>query len=141
MGTHNKITPRRRPCSTCPYRRDVPSGIWDAHEYDKLPSYDGSTTEQVMAGAFALFFCHTADGSLCAGWVGCHDMAENLAIRMVAENIDYDAVLQYQSPVPLFGSGAEAAEHGKREISNPSPAACAKIQRLLKQRGSNGNPQ
>jgi hypothetical protein len=35
--------PRKTPCSTCPYRRDAPSGLWAASEYDLLPGLDGTT--------------------------------------------------------------------------------------------------
>lgn len=129
------ITPRQRPCASCPYRRDVPSGIWEAHEYDKLPRYDGSTADQVAAEAFAAFFCHTQDGHLCAGWVGCHDMRENLAIRMRGD-LDYETIVGYESPVPLFASGAEAAAHGKRDIANPRAAARRKIGHLMRRRSS-----
>lgn len=126
------LSPRRCPCASCPYRRDVPSGIWAACEYDKLTDYDGSTIDQVKAGAFSIFLCHQQDGHLCAGWVGCHDMAENLAIRM-NPRVDYDAVLSYQSPVPLFDSGAEAAAHGKRDINDPDIRAQQKIIQLARQ--------
>lgn len=129
------ITPRKRPCASCPYRRDVPSGIWAAKEYTKLSAYDGSTADQAAAGAFRVFFCHTQDGHLCAGWVGCHDMAENLAIRMRGD-LDHHAILDYQSPVPLFASGAEAAAHGRREVPNPGPGAQRKIRQLLRSRQS-----
>ena len=125
--------PRRRPCTSCPYRPDVPSGLWLAHEYNRLPTYDG-TTEQFEAGAFGLFFCHQQDGHLCAGWVGCHDMTQNLAVRIHADRVDLDTVLGYQSPVPLFESGAQAAEHGKRDIADPGPAARRKVAQLLRQR-------
>lgn len=125
--------PRKRPCSTCPYRRDVPSGIWAEDEYDKLPTYDNDVPEQAAAGAFGLFFCHQHDGNLCAGWAGCHDMSNNLAVRMHAAEVD-PATFEYVSPVPLFGSGAEAAEHGKREISSPGEMAKRKIRGLLRAR-------
>jgi len=127
------ITPRKRPCASCPYRRDVPSGVWEAHEYDKLCGYDGDTAAQAMAGAFEAFFCHAKDGHLCAGWVGCHDMHENLAIRLRGD-LDYDTILNYRSPVPLFTSGAEAAAHGKRDIASPGPAARRKIGQLVRAR-------
>ena len=112
---------RGRPCPSCPYRRDVPSGIWDASEYDKLPAYDGDVPDQLAAGALGVFMCHQMSGQICAGWAGCHDMANNLAVRM-ARDID-PAIFDYVSPVPLFASGAEAAEHGKRQITRPGPAA------------------
>jgi hypothetical protein len=111
----------------------VPSGIWAAHEYDKLPGFDGSTADQARAGAFGVFFCHTQDGCLCAGWVGCHDMRHNLAVRL-RDDLDLDAILSYECPVPLFASGAQAAGHGKRDIAAPGVAARRKIRQLLTQR-------
>ena len=124
---------RPRPCSSCPYRRDVPSGVWSASEYDKLPGYDGDIPEQVEAGALGLFHCHQAPETLCAGWVGCHDMANNLAMRLHGRRQGVDpAVYDYVSPVPLFASGAEAAAHGKRDLDDPSPEARAKVARLLR---------
>lgn len=124
-------TVRPRPCPSCPYRRDVPSGIWDASEYDKLPMFDGSTEDQLNAGAFALFHCHSTPAKLCAGWVGCHDMDENLAVRMNARNLD-PAVYEYSSPVPLFDSGAEAAAHGMRDLATPGPEAVRKAGDVLR---------
>jgi hypothetical protein len=124
--------PRNRPCSTCPYRKDVPGGIWAADEYEKLPSYDGDVPEQATAGALGLFYCHQQDGHLCAGWVGCHDMANNLAVRFSHRTLDMPAVLGYVSPVPLFGSGAEAAVHGLAGIEDPDPEGCRKIAGLIR---------
>lgn len=116
------------PCRSCPYRRDVPSGIWAAEEYQKLPLYDGETMDQLPA----LFYCHQQDGKLCAGWVGCHDTDHLLALRFqrVAPEV-YD----YVSPVPLFDSGAEAAAHGMAEIERPRLAARRSIARLSKAKG------
>jgi hypothetical protein len=122
-------TVRKRPCSSCPYRRDVPSGIWQEHEYAKLPRYDGDVPDQVMARATGLFYCHQQDRHLCAGWVGCHDMDNNLAVRLSHSDID-PAVYEYVSPVPLFASGAEAAEHGRCDLDAPSPEATRKMAQL-----------
>ena len=123
------LTVRRRPCPSCPYRRDIPSGIWAAEEYDKLPQYDGDVPDQLAAEALGLFHCHQRTGELCAGWVGCHDMDNNLAVRISREDID-PAVFGYVSPVPLFASGAEAAEHGKRDLEAPGAAARRKASQL-----------
>ncbi|WP_067904162.1 DUF6283 family protein [Nocardia vaccinii] len=65
--------PAPRPCSSCPYRRDAPSGVWDAEEYEKLRLYDLDMAFQPPR----LFQCHQADFDsgvrrLCAGWAGCH---------------------------------------------------------------------
>lgn len=124
------ITVRKRPCPSCPYRRDVPSGIWAAEEYAKLPGYDGDVPDQLIAGATGLFHCHSQQEHLCAGWVGCHDMANSLAMRLQWRDVD-PAVFEYSSPVPLFASGAEAAEHGMRDLPRPGPEARRKTRHLL----------
>lgn len=123
--------PSKAPCGTCPYRRDVPAGIWDASEYEKLPRYDGETVEQLLAGGTALFFCHQNDGHLCAGWVGCHDMGEAIALRLHPVHPD---TFDYVSPVPLFASGAEAAAHGLSGIDRPDASARAAIAKLERRR-------
>jgi Family of unknown function (DUF6283) len=125
---------RARPCGSCPYRRDAPSGLWSADEYAKLPKYDGDIPAQVRAGATGLFMCHLDDGSLCSGWVGCHDMGNNLAVRLRADELDIDAVCDYVSPVPLFGSGAEAAEHGLRDVADPGAVARRAAEGLMRLR-------
>jgi hypothetical protein len=129
------LTVRNRPCPSCPYRRDVPSGIWHEDEYAKLPAYDRPTGEQPPE----LFHCHRAPGQVCAGWAGCHDMANNLAVRiaLIRDRIG-PAVFGYVSPVPLFASGAEAAEHGKRDIEAPGQEAERKMRQLLRLRARGG---
>ena len=129
------IAVRKRPCPSCPYRRDVPSGIWDSAEYDELPRYDGDVPDQLAADAAHLFHCHSQPENLCAGWAGCHDMDNNLAMRLHHRRVD-PAVFDYTSPVPLFASGAEAAEHGKRDLAAPAPEATRKISQLLRLRES-----
>lgn len=128
--------PAPRPCASCPYRRDVPPGVWSEDEYAKLPPYDEETGHQPPAA----FYCHQQDGRLCAGWVGCHDMAESLGLRLavrvggVSPDVA-DAVLDYRSPVPLFASGAEAAAHGLSAIEEPPPEAVRVIGKLSRRRG------
>ncbi len=123
--------PSAAPCGTCPYRRDVPAGIWSAEEYEKLPRFDGGTLDQLMQGGTGLFFCHQNDGHLCAGWVGCHDVGHLFAVR-VSEV--HPSTFDYVSPVPLFGSGAEAAAHGMSGIDDPGPDALAAIAKLERRR-------
>lgn len=132
--------PRERPCSTCPYRLGVPSGIWAAEEYEALEKYDGDTGQQADAGAFAVLFCHLLGGQVCAGWAGCHDMEENLAIRLAHRLVDVAACCDYTTTVPLFGSGAEAAAHGKRDIARPSAAALDAREKLIQARRLRGDP-
>lgn len=115
--------PPKRPCGSCPYRRDVPSGIWSAYEYRKLPAYDNET----MGQPFGLFMCHQRDGCLCGGWLQTHDTDHLLALRF--RQVDPSA-FTYQSDIPTFASGAEAAAHGMRDIDNPSPEARRLIEKL-----------
>lgn len=130
------VSPAPRPCGSCPYRRDVPSGVWSREEYEKLPQFDGPTWQQDPG----IFMCHQQDGRLCAGWVAVHDMAESLGLRLVAANgnvsaDDLDAIIGYTTDVPLFASGAEAAEHGLRDIDGPDDGAGRMIAKLARRRG------
>ena len=74
------LAPAVRPCATCPYRLDAPSGLWHPSEYAKLSGYDQETPFQ----PFDVFLCHQVRDALCAGWCGVHDMGENLAVRIAA---------------------------------------------------------
>lgn len=134
MGNPAKVEgPAARPCGSCPYRRDVPSGVWHPDEYDKLPPYDGPTWEQPPG----VFLCHQQDGRMCAGWCGTHDMDEALAIRLLGATGNGEAVnaaLDYVSPIPLFDSGAEAAEHGLRDVEHPT-AGVAVVHERLRRKG------
>lgn len=132
--------PAPRPCASCPYRQDVPSGVWAASEYAKLPAYDQPTFAQPAR----LFLCHQHDrdddrARVCAGWAGCHDGDHLLALRVAVASGEItvetaDAIRDYASPVPLFTSGMEAAVHGMREIHRPSPDACTAIDKISRQR-------
>ncbi len=123
--------PAVNPCGSCPYRRDVPSGVWSAEEYEKLPLFDRDTGEQPPA----VFVCHQQDGRICAGWAGCHDMYQSLGLRfaILSEHLapgDVDVVLEYRTTVPLWDSGQEAHDHGMRELESPSSSARRVVERL-----------
>ncbi|WP_205661085.1 DUF6283 family protein [Amycolatopsis vastitatis] len=133
--------PAPRPCASCPYRRDVPSGIWYASEYAKLPRYDAETGAQPGG----LFHCHQndSDGSrrrICAGWAGCHDGDELLALRLAVfsgriSSATAQTTVNYRSPVPLFDSGAEAAIHGVRGFDAADSGALQAIEKIRRVRG------
>jgi hypothetical protein len=126
---------RPRPCPSCPYRRDCPSGIWDVSEYERLRGYDGEIGEQAAAGAFGLFACHSTPALLCAGWAGHRDPADLLAIRIALSGGRLDpAVLDYATDVDLFESGDEAAQHGCAELRDPPPAAREAVRKILRAR-------
>jgi hypothetical protein len=132
--------PAPRPCTSCPYRQDVPSGIWTADEYAKLTAYD----EPTYAQPARLFLCHQHDRDdgrvrICGGWAGCHDGDHLLALRVAVSSGEIaaetaDAIRDYASPVPLFPSGAKAAAHGMRETRSPGPDACAAIDKIIRNR-------
>lgn len=138
------LRPRPKgPCAFCPYRQDVPSGIWAESEYDKLPGYDGETWAQAEAGAAGVFQCHNEPGrTICAGWAHLANI-DTLALRLafrVDPEVDVQAVLDYTTDVPLFGSGAEAAEHGKRDLLHPSAAAMRAADKISDVRAMRGYP-
>jgi len=132
--------PRPRPCASCPYRCDVPSGVWAADEYDKLARYDGETFDQSPQP----FACHQGSNTveLCSGWVAhSGEPGELLAIRIGILNGSIDpATADYTTDVPLFTSGAEAAAHGKRDILNPSEKAANTIDKVTRVRALRGGP-
>ena len=123
--------PPKVPCGSCPYRRDVPSGIWEEHEYEKLLAYDGDTIDQVEKGAFGLFMCHQNDGCLCGGWLLAHDRRHLLALRF---NTVHPSAFSYAPNVEVFKSGAEAAAHGLRDYEAPSKEALRKMRGIEKSR-------
>jgi hypothetical protein len=129
------MLPASRPCGSCPYRQDVPSGIWHESEYDKLPAYDNDTSQQPAA----VFMCHQQTGHLCAGWVAVHEMRNTLAFRLACITgaigpREAEAVLEYSTDVLLFVSGGEAAAHGKRDIEHPSRQALSAMGRIDRKR-------
>lgn len=125
----DKLSALPAPCKSCPYRKDVPSGVWDASEYAKLPAYDGDIPEQAMNGAMMLFMCHQKNGCLCSGWLGCHGPSNLLAMRLHHEAVSPE-VFDYSTDIPLFASGAEASSHGMSDINSPGIAANRVIKRL-----------
>jgi hypothetical protein len=122
---------RERPCHSCPYRQDVPSGIWDESEYEKLLLYDKPTAEQPPQ----VFACHDGDGKndLCRGWWDCHSQNpeghELLSIRFAAAFGRIEE-LPPPSDVPCLASGQEAYEHGTADIDELGGEAERRIEIL-----------
>jgi hypothetical protein len=118
---------RTRPCNTCPYRCDVPSGVWAADEYERLRPYDNETWGQPLRA----FFCHTTPKEYCHWLVVVH----------INRGHEYDLLaLRLHPPdgpipgpvVELFASANEAADHGLTEIDWPSDEASLAIERLVR---------
>jgi hypothetical protein len=66
-------------------------------------------------------------------------MHGTFAARLHAGELD-ESVWGYESPVPLFASGNEAADHGEAEIENPSVRARSAIRKITKLRELRGRP-
>lgn len=132
--------PAPKPCASCPYRQDVPSGIWSAHEYEKLLNYDKEFPFQPAA----MFQCHQNErddpkARLCAGWVATHGPDNLLAVRLAPARermspAEFAATLDYTTTVAVFATGAEAAAHGMRDIECPSEAAELAIEKIVGRR-------
>lgn len=125
---------RGEPCRSCPYRRDVPSGLWAFEEYEKLRGYDLPTPDQPMA----VFCCHVSPDHLCHGWVAVHQNRtvgeahpfDLLALRLYESM--HGPVELPESSVELFASGNEAADYGQCDIEDPSPEARARTAQLIR---------
>lgn len=117
-------TIRTHPCTACPYRRDVPSGVWSDNDYNKLSLYD----EPTFAQPFQAFSCHATPDRYCHGWAVVHTSRGHeydlLALRF------RDCGEIPEAAVELFGSGTEAAEHGKRDAEAPGDDAVKTVARL-----------
>lgn len=112
---------RPTPCEACPYRADVPSGVWEHDEYEKLRTYEGETFEQPFGG----FACHATPARFCHGWAVVSG-EDSLALRLAG-------VQEIPEPkVPLFESHTAAADHGQREIDAPSEEAVDVMGRLTR---------
>lgn len=116
---------RTLPCEACPYRRDVASGVWGEHEYDKLREYDNPTSSQ----PFAVFACHASPQVLCHGWVMVHQNRGH-EYELVALRVWPMEGPMPEMVVPLFDSGTEAADHGVADLYWPSEQALATQARL-----------
>ncbi len=122
-----------RMCGSCPYRRDVPAGVWAASEYRKLADYDKPTPLQPPH----LFMCHQNDGCLCGGWLMTHDRDHLLALRIGCERL-HPNVFSFTSSVAVFATGAEAAAHGMSGIDEPFVRACQMVEALVLKRARKG---
>lgn len=123
---------RRAPCDSCPYRRDVPSGVWASEEYEKLRLYDADTAYQPTAA----FHCHTTAAEYCHGWALVHGPYDLLALRVAGCRGQWDCKVP-ENVTPLFTSGAEAAEHGQREIRRPKDRARRTARKIVLRRQEN----
>lgn len=115
------------PCTTCPYRRDTPPGIWHPDEYAKLPLYDDRPI-------LAAFLCHqsTATGkpTICRGWLSVHSESPAVRLALILGTVTPEQVYA-DVPVKLYASGTEAATAGMAGVEHPDASARTAIDRLI----------
>lgn len=117
----------------------MPAGIWAPEEYQKLRRYDAETPYQPLQ----MFQCHQTDADsqirrVCGGWAACHKDLLAPRVAVLDGTIDattYETVTSYESPVPIFSSGSEAAAHGESGLANPTEEACRMISKIVSARG------
>ena len=117
---------RKKACSACPYRKDVPSGVWDHAEYEKLRPYDNITPEQPFMG----FACHATPEYFCHGWAVVH----------TSRGSEFDLIAlrfrpcEIPEPSTEFFESAEAAADWGQELADEPPVeAVTAIEKLTKQ--------
>ena len=110
-------TYRRRPCATCPWRRDAPVGRFPAQAYRESSStaYDA---------AMATFACHesgTEKPATCAGFL-LRNAANNIGVRL-AERLNGPIIVE-QGDVSLYDSYREMAIANGVDPEDPVLAPC-----------------
>ena len=101
-------------CSSCPYLKSTPPGVWTPDHYDMLPEYDKETFEQPAA----VFHCHHDNGDLCGGWLTTHNPEDLLSLRLALSKgtVDLDELIAFDQNVDkstCYESGQEACDAGK----------------------------
>jgi hypothetical protein len=125
-----KFTCAPNPCATCPYRKDVPSGVWAKEEYDKLPNWDNIMGRGV-------FLCHNGSADtkgkvLCRGWMEVHE--QNIFVRLAMAQTKFNDANIKPTKVPLYKSGAAARKAGLRDLNRPNLKAMAAVAKIEQRR-------
>lgn len=116
------------PCATCPYRKDVPSGVWHHDEYERLRKFD----DEPRADNLGTFLCHQTNVCgkeiACKGWLMVHRESVAVRLAMLRGHIDESAFSP--TDVALHDSGNAAADFGQRDIERPRRTALKVMQKL-----------
>ncbi len=116
-----------RPCTTCPYRKDTPPGLWAASEYERLAEFDGH------GNIGHVFLCHqthaTGVDTACKGWLWVHQDDASVRVAQLAGKVTPEQVAA-DPQVPLYASGAEARDAGLAGVERPSAAARRAMSKL-----------
>jgi hypothetical protein len=102
---------RRQPCAECPWRKDVPTGVFPAKAFE-------TSAHTAYDGAMETFACHmsgAAKASVCAGFLLRHS-ENNIGIRLslFKERIELDTI--HDGGLPVYETYREMA------VANGVPA-------------------
>lgn len=128
----SELTVAKNPCATCPYRKDVPSGVWSHEDYEKLRKYDDAPMP--TGENLGVFLCHNTSVAgcniACKGWLIVHD--DSIAVRLAFVRGQI-CIGDLKPPgMPLHESGAAAADFGQKQISRPNRKARSLVAKLAK---------
>lgn len=126
----------KKACSTCPYRRDTPLGVWSPEEYEKLRVFDKEPWEDL--GSIKTFHCHqenvTRVQTVCRGWLDVHQ--DGVCVRIAVMNGSLASCDVPTEHDPLYyESGNAAADAGLAGVLNP-PDEAQKAMDLLLRKGT-----
>lgn len=109
---------QRRPCAQCPWRVDLPPGIFPAEAFriSAVTAYDASMEQ------FACHMAGTEAASTCAGFV-LRNSANNLGARIAAMTGRLDP-RKVSSPYPLYESYRAMAEANGVDPADPVLKRC-----------------
>jgi hypothetical protein len=117
-------------CSSCPYLRATPPGVWDANEYAKLKGYD---RELCLLPPFMCHSVPTRDG-LCVGWLAVHGESIPVRLLMFSGRLKPEQVPEPDEAL-YYSSGREACAAGLAGVKRPPLEACLVVNKIMVQRG------
>lgn len=106
-----------RPCAQCPWRTDVPTGVFPAEAF----RISANTAEDMSVHTFGCHMTTTDRSSTCAGFL-ISGADHNLAVRM--GRATGTIPLDVESPFPLYANYREMAEANGVDHDDPALASC-----------------
>ncbi len=95
---------KKKPCNSCPYRKDTSLQIWHREEFERLLENEKDYIGKVYG-------CHKKDGCACTGWLMLQDKnyfpSMALRLELTFQGIDRTYLDALNSPSPLYESVEE----------------------------------
>lgn len=110
---------QRRPCGGCPWRTDVPTGVFPAEAF-RLSAH---TAYDLADASFACHEMGAENSGLCAGFL-LRGADDNLDIRWARMKGEYDPTLVTDGGAPLYDSYRAMAEANGVPADDPILEPC-----------------